>query len=220
MWAVVDLGAKTAGALDHFRRRYGTMHFQNGVDISPRACLAVDRDERHRSEAEQKGYGFMCSDILAKEFQWPQADFYLAVNLLEYLPSPQHARSVLRAMIEHAKKGVWVRISSHERDETGLGQLRRHGLRFFWSRWVSHRARVTLDQIRSAVLSYSDRAVLREMPRTVIGDSSSNRIVPETAPWDCQSYTESLGEKTQVRFDPPLVAEWDVFVVKTPVAEP
>jgi len=209
MWTVVDLGTKSGGAIDSFRQRYG-QHFQNGLDITPKTCLGVDRDEKRRAEIEEKGYSFMHADILSRDFSWPEADFYTVANLLEYLPTVQHAVMVVRAMLDHAKRGVWVRVSSHESNESALGQLRRHGLKFYWTDWRSHRAQVQLVHLRALGMNRSSIS-MTEIPRALVRDSSDVRVVPVTASHDCSKYTLDMNEKPLVTFDPPLVAEWDVF---------
>ena len=213
MWSVVDLGTKTSGALDYFIKRHG-VHFPNGTKIEPKECLAVDRDEKYKKDVEEKGYTFMRADVLARDFVWPDAKFYTAFNFLEHLPSAQHSSAVLRAVLQHAHEGAWLRLPSFEEDGTGLGQLSRHGLRFHWGRWTCHRSAYKLQHVRDVAFAHADRFWVREIGRGVIHDSSDDRIVPDTAARNVGRYTTEMGPKAHVKFNPPLIAEWDVCLLR------
>ena len=117
-------------------------------------------------------------------------------------------------MLQHAREGVWLRLPSFEEDDAGMAQLRRHNLRFHWSRWTCHRSAYRLQHVRDVAFSHPDRFWVREVGRGLIQNSSDERVVPDTVSRNAGKYAPEMGPKIQVEFDPPLVAEWDVLLLR------
>ncbi len=115
---VVDMGTKKAGSLGVFLE-HGAMYFgEEASRIKPRECLGIDWHDKYRQSVEKQGYQFMALDVL-KDFNYPAAEYYLAWDFLEHLPSIEDSNNVLAAMLDHAIKGVWLKMPSFEQDDTG-----------------------------------------------------------------------------------------------------
>ncbi len=220
MWGVVDLGCKKGGAIGVFRKWHGA-HFPWGRDIAPHECLGIDRNDNCRKDIEGHGFTFLGADVLVPDFIWPNAEFYTAFHFFEHLPSLEQANYVLRKVLEHARVGVWIRMPSYENDETAGERLSPHGLRFFWRDWKGHKTKYRLEHVWRMLSENPDWKVMKEVPKGEVTSSADDRLVPESAPSEIGKYLPDMGPKPEVTFDPPLIPEWDVFIVrKKPVTEP
>jgi hypothetical protein len=210
-YAVVDLGTKKASAIDVFRRLAASYE----IPVSPAAlCLGIDRKDQYRNEVTQKGYEFLKSDIITPEFIWLAADYYLAWDFLEHLPSREFSKKVVVQMCRHATAGVWLRLPSFEQDSlTGEGALHNHGLRFAWSRWTGHRSHFLIGDALEALndglkdAQWSHRLDQREL----ILNSNHPDVVPIDAPADTVKYEPELGPRPWVQFTPPVVGQWELI---------
>lgn len=206
---VVDLGTKKGGALNVFHAR-GDMYYGKGISrIRLSGCLGIDQDDKYKEVVEKQGYQFEACDVLDPSFVWPDADYYLAWDFLEHLPSIEDSNSVLAQMLTSANKGVWLKMPSFEQDEQGEGQLRRHGLRFAWTRWHGHPSHYKVSDARSII---SPDARVKHKHQRIIKDSSSKFVVPVDAPLDTTEYTLELGPKPRVRFNPPVIGCHELIV--------
>lgn len=218
-YKVVDLGTKKGGALDVFRNKGGVMYFGAAGGARPEQCLGIDMKERYRKIVESKGYAFAQLNPLDTGFQWPDADFYLAFDFLEHLPTAIHSNLVLRRMLEHARKGVWLRMPSFEDDAVDHPQLKKHKLRLSWTTWRGHPSHYRLDDVGHTVRqvrSETDKFVLRVKTKEAkpIKTSASPWIVPSSVGTDVEKYKKGLPPKPKVTFKPPIVGQYEVIIYK------
>jgi GT2 family glycosyltransferase/glycosyltransferase involved in cell wall biosynthesis len=211
-YAVVDLGTKTGGAIDAFRR----LAVSHQMTIPPGAIFfGIDRSDQYRNEVTQKGYEFLAADITSPEFVWPAADYYLAWNFLEHLPDRQWSKKVVIQMCRHATAGIWLRLPSFEQDSvTGEAALKKNGLRFAWSHWHGHPSHFLVEDALEALNDGLKNAQWshRLEQKQLIHDSNHPDVVPIGAPIDTVKYDPNLGVRPEVRFVPPVVGQWDIIV--------
>jgi hypothetical protein len=214
LYKVVDLGTKRAGALDEFLRA-GSMYFGDEVaSIKPGDCLGYDYNGKYDREVRAKGYRFQGQDLTDRQVldALPAADYYLAWDFLEHLPSVEHSDRILEVMLQRARVGVWLRMPSFEQDmETGEGRLRAHGLRFAWTDWHGHKSHYTLAMARD-VITASGFGALKVKGNRLIETTGDRCVVPVSAPTDTVEYSAALGARPKVAFSPPLVGQWEVIV--------
>lgn len=213
-WAVVDLGCKRGGAVPLFLKTCRTYFGENLADGHLARCLGVDKDPARREDVERLGYAFWCADVeelLAADY--PAANYYVAWNFLEHLSSRDAARTVLRCMMGAAVRGVSLLLPSFELDP----QLEHAGLRFVWTRWSGHPARVLVEDVESVVEALSGWSMQVEQWGEV-RTSADDVLVPDNdaAEWDVQRYTEAMGLKAHVVFDPPVATRYRVDIRRWP----
>ena len=127
-------------------------------------------------------------------------------DFLEHLPSIEDSNLVLGAMLDHAAKGVWLRMPSFEQDEAGEGQLRRHGLRFTWTNWQhGHPSFYKISDALGVINAKAPSCGLKYEHQRIIRDSSSKYVVPIDAPIDTTEYKPEHGEKPDVVFQPAVI---------------
>jgi hypothetical protein len=207
---VVDLGTKKGSAIDVFLKR-GKMYYGREIPkILPAQCLGVDRAEKYRKDVEKQGFAFEACNVLEPMSPcWEEADYFLAWDFLEHLPSIEDSNNVLSWMLLWAQKGVWLKMPSFEQDEQGEGQLRRHGLRFAWTHWHGHPSHYKVSDARGVI---SQGVKVKHRHQRIIKNSSSKFIVPVDAPLDTIEYTPELGPKPKVKFDPPVIGCHELIV--------
>lgn len=210
-YKVVDLGTKLGSSLGVFLDK-GSMYYGSHVkQIQPGECLGIDLKDQYQQDVEKRGFQFRAMDVL-KDFQYPVADYYLAWDFLEHLPSIEDSNNVLGAMIDHAVKGVWLKMPSFEQCEEGEGQLREHGLRFTWTYWKGHPSHYTLADATRVISRVAPGARIKHKHQRIILDSSSKFVVPIDAPIDTNEYKPEHGPKPFVRFDPPVIGCHELIV--------
>jgi hypothetical protein len=209
---VVDLGTKLGTAIDVFLKR-GAMYYGEPVGkISKAECLGVDLADKYQKDVEKRGYQFKAMDVL-KDFNYPVADYYLAWDFLEHLPSIEDSNNVLAAMLDHAIKGVWLKMPSFEQDNQGEGQLRKHGLRFTWTHWHGHPSFYKVDDATAVINRVCAGCRIKHKTQRIIRDSSSEFVVPIDAPVDTTKYNlKEHGPKPSVVFDPPVIGCHELIV--------
>jgi len=214
---VVDLGTKKAGALEVFLA-HGSEYFgRRAQGLVAADCLGIDLKSEYQSVVEAMGYRFLALDVLDEKLgqpaALPAADYYLAFDFLEHLPSREDADRVLKVMLTRARRGVWLRMPSFEQDsETGEGRLRGLGLRFAWTDWKGHPTHYLLADANQVFETAPRVAKVRVKPGRRIHATDDHGVVPLSAPCDTVRYTYELGPKQLVRFEAPLVAQWEVLV--------
>lgn len=205
MYRVVDLGTKKAAALVEFRKRCPT-YMRDRDPIPPERCLGLDLKAEYADEVTRHGFEFRTDDVLT--FDFPPADYYLAWDFLEHLPSLEAARSVIRRMANAARRGLWFRLPSFEQDTvTGEGRLRQRGLRFTWTNWAAHPTAVLVQDVINAV----GRIPSELRGNVKIATSADHRVVPIDAPADVQRYERAHGPKPSYLFTPPVIGQWDMI---------
>lgn len=216
---VVDLGCKKGGAILEFIRR-GSIYF--GPDVSKIAnhdCLGVEINPDYKKAIRDLGCNFLQADLSRESdlSDLPEADYYLAWDFLEHLPSVDIGDRVFHAMLELARVGVWLRMPSFEDDlKTGEGALRKLGLRFAWTHWHGHTSFYRLSHAHSVVGRFGRDKVSRVLVRgnRMISNTNDPAVVPVNAPVDTVKYRPELGKKIYREFDPKLVGQWEFIVVK------
>jgi hypothetical protein len=149
----------------------------------------------------------------------PKAKAYLAWHVLEHLTDKDCAGRVVHAALTQAERIAWFRLPSFEQDcERGEGALRRHGLRFSWTRWSGHPTAWLVSDCKESIDTWKLRYPTRVFdvivkPAAYIRDTDHRRVLPVGAAVDADIYHESFGAKPpRIVFDPPLVSEWEVVV--------
>jgi len=209
----VDLGTKKAGALTVARKRGHIYGFTKGRAVD---CLGVDLKSEYRDQVKSLGYRFCEADVL-NGFAWPSANYYLAFDFLEHLPSVEDSMIVLKKMCEKATHGIWLRLPSFEPDTaTGEGALRKHGLRFAWTHWKGHPSPFLVEHAMGVILETlpPDSYILRHKKLKKITSSRDQSVVPISAPIDTVKYHPRLGPKPHVKFNPPLIGQHEIIVTK------
>jgi hypothetical protein len=107
----------------------------------------------------------------------------------------------LGAALERATRAVLMRLPSFEEDETGGGQLRRHGLRWRWTEWGCHPTAVRLEDVRRIADGWSI-------------DARPWRVVRTSATADVEPIDGRVLPEQPIRFTPPLVACWLVRITQ------
>ncbi|MEX2431421.1 MAG: hypothetical protein WD645_05825 [Dehalococcoidia bacterium] len=210
MYHIVDLGTKKGGALDVFRKRHGLYYPQQS--IPPASCLGVDLQKKYARQVRSKGYGFRAADVLDPSFVWPESNYYLAWDFLEHLPDKAAADSVVRRMIRHAAKGIWLRMPVFEPEQED--RLRAHGLRFAWSHWSAHPCHyLAADAQRVIAEELTGRHHWQKVKTNQLIRTSKHRsVVPVEAPIDTVTYHPSAGPRPSVIFRLPVIGQWEVVV--------
>jgi len=143
----------------------------------------------------------------------PIADYYLAFDFLEHLPSKEYADSIVKLMATRSTVAVWLRMPSFEPDfVSGEGVLRLSDLRFSWTNWTGHPTPYLVSQAVGALFPFMSKVVV--CPSKLVHSTEDDRIVPIDSPIDTVSYHKSLGNKINIAFSPPLVRAWDVIGIK------
>lgn len=213
---VVDLGTKLGSALSEFRRRGGQLRFGE-TDVAPSECLGVDRNDKYRGDVQRQGYRFLALDVTAAGAleSLPEADYYLAWDFLEHLPDHGWAEAVVAAMVRKARRGIWLRLPSFERDGiNGEGVLKKHGLRFAWSRWHGHTCHLLVGDAVSYLYKHGyvrDPNKLDIHPSKFVYNTDDPAVVPLDAPVDTVKYHDALGPKPVITLKPPVVSQWEVL---------
>lgn len=215
---VVDLGTNLGNAIGEFLRR-GKQYFTDLDEIQPEECLGVDKQGRFEADLTQRGYNFSEADLTKIDLDvLPEADYYLAWDCLEQLPSPDWSAAVLQIMLHKARRGIWLRMPSFEPEGLSSEQtLKAMNLRFAWTTWPCNTSHFTLQHMANALSGYKQASgrefadVVVQASKTVLA-SGDPWVVPASAPLDTQKYSPTLGLKPSVKFNPPLVAQWNVLV--------
>ena len=223
MWDVVDLGTKAGFALDQFRKNRH-MYFDTASPIRPDKCLAIDHKTEYEHTLERRGYKPQELDLATEEAigNLPEANYYLAWHFLEHVPSKEWSDKLVKAALSKAKYGCWFVLPSFEPDaKTGEGALRALGLRWTWSHWVGHPTHYLVEECKNAVdewfKSHGEKLekgiqVLVQPTGWRTRSTKDKHVVPIDAPLDTTDYAEEMGEKPNIYFSPPLIAEWNVIV--------
>ncbi len=218
--AVVDLGCKLGSALAEFRKR-GHLYYGDQVHtIQAEECLGVDMQARFQRDLEEQGYWFLCLDVTRTDAlaELPEADYYLAWDFLEHLPSKDWAARVIEHMLRHARRGVWIRMPSFEQDVvTGEGALAELGLRFAWTKWHGHLTPLLVTDVVNEINRYKAMAgqnaiTLRIRDSKRVRSTADPCVVPADAPIDTVKHHADLGVKPVRSFNPPLVSQWEVVI--------
>ncbi len=217
---VVDLGTKLGNSIGEFRKK-GHIYFGDEINrITPDECLGIDRQNKYENDVVGQGYHFAALDVTTEDAfdKMPEADYYLAWDFLEHLPDKQWSDHLVKVMLHKARKGVWCRMPSFEQDEsTGEGALKALGLRFAWSNWHGHPSHYLITECVEAINAYKlttnrgSISVKVKPGRRVRGTDDIN-VIPIDSPIDTVKYSPKLGHKNIRKFDPPLVAQWEVLV--------
>lgn len=211
-FTVVDLGTKKAGALEVFRKR-GKMYFGLHSECHPGACLGVDSQDKYAEEVRGKGFKYQTVNVL-EGFAWPLADFYLAFDFLEHMPSKEDSDNVLRTMLERSKRGVWLRLPSFEQDGTGEKPLRDIGMRFAWTHWHGHPSHYLVSEALSVIEMIRPDATVKHKHLKMIHDTHHLNVVPIDAPQDTVKYEPTEhGPKPWHKLDPPLIGQHEIIVL-------
>lgn len=225
---VVDLGSKTGGSLDYFCKNKHHLLSEVVADTAANQCLATDKTDRYKSAVEAKGYKFQQIDLCDVEqarADLPEADYYLAWDLLEHLPSKAVSDAVVLLMLQKARKAVWLRMPSFEQDaHNGEGVLKPLGLRFCWTTWNGHKTHYLLSDALAAIGQYRHCTKPEGLYNVLVvpgrggiyPDTKHSKIVPIEADGETSMYdSETMATKPNISFDPPVIGQWDVLVVKT-----
>jgi hypothetical protein len=216
---VVDLGTKLGSAITQFRKK-ASMFFENIGEIKPEACLGIELQDKYRNDVEGQGYRFQVTDVTSEGAlaALPEADYYLAWDFLEHLPTKAWSDAVVKTMLHKARKGVWCRMPSFEQDEsTGEGALKQLGLRFAWTNWHGHPSHYLVEECVNAINEYKQEQnrgslAVKVKPGRRVRATDDKSVVPIDSPIDTVKYEPKLGHRPFQKFDPPLVAQWEVVV--------
>ena len=217
MLDVVDFGTKKGAALIEFLKK-GSLYFSL-PGMSRKNCLGIDRQTKYKRVVERAKFQFQAADLLDDEVlkNLPEANYYLAWHFLEHLPSKSLSDKLVAVALDKAERGCWFRLPSFQQDErTGEGALRKHGLRFAWTRWKGHPSYYLTEDCQKAISGWAKRnkrdPKIKVKPAGYIKNTHDRRVVPIDAPIDTVTYTNSMGPKPLVTFKPPLVDAWEVLV--------
>lgn len=216
---VVDLGTKLGHAIGEFCKK-GSLYFGDEISqIRPDQCLGIDLQDKYRNDVVGQGYRFMVMDVTQDGAldALPEADYYLAWDFLEHLPSKEWSDALVKVMLHKARKGVWCRMPSFEQDETtGEGALKKLGLRFAWTHWHGHPSHYLVEECVTAMNQYKleqnrGSIAVKVRPGKRVRATDDKHVVPIDSPIDTVKYEPKLGHRPYQKFDPPLVGQWEVI---------
>jgi len=210
---VVDLGTKKGGAIGVFIKSHG-LYFDEEA-IKPANCLGVDYNLNHKADVVKQGYQFQ--QAKAEDYNWRSADYHLAFDFLEHLPDVETSKGVLREMLRHSNKGVWLRLPSFEADRTNIARLAPLGLRFSWTTWSFHPSHFCKEHVRQVLAepAFRDKFSFKAKGNMPVKSTAHPRIVTKAAPADAANYDgKKHGPKATLTFDPPLYGQWEVLIKK------
>lgn len=217
---VIDLGCKLGNSLAEFIRR-GSMYYGELVRaIQPGECLGIDMQARYQRDLVERGFNFLAVDITAEGAleQLPEADYYLAWDFLEHLPTKEWASAVIQTMLHKARKGVWIRMPSFEQDEsTGEGALKKLGLRFTWTNCHGHKCPLLVEDVVRTLNDYKSQTgrnsiALKLRPGKRVRATDDPCVVPVDSPMDTTEYRANLGPKPVKDLETHLVSQWEVVI--------
>lgn len=197
----VDLGCGTGGSIDHCTRR-----FDAGKG------LGFELDAGDASTAARTGHTVVRADVVATDVPARSVRFVSAMDFLEHLPDAETSCAVLERYAAAARDFVYIRHPSFE-DVDYLASL---GLKLCWTDWTDHPTMMRIADYERlfARLGWTEYAIV---PRLLLPDSSSDQIVPLSAPRDTQVYDAAAhGPKPAVRFDRPVFSQFDIFIRRDP----
>ena len=196
-YAFIDLGSGAGGSIDHCVRR-----FRRGPG------LGFELDANDAAAACSAGYDVVAGDVRTMHVPTHAVAFVAAMDFLEHLPNETAAASVLERFAPAAREFLFIRHPSFEETEYLAGL----GLKLCWSDWSGHPNTMRVEALL-ALLGDLPMTEIAIFPRGLLTDSTSDQIVPLSAPTDTYAYDPSLhAPKPRLRFDRPIFAQYDIFV--------
>ncbi len=215
---VVDTACGLGNNFGEFVRR-GFKHFQDDpriMVIEPKECLGIDTDKTFRADLEDRGYQFLCCpEILSLSL--PETDYILCWDHLDRLPGILGVKTLMGVMLDTAKKGIWIRLRTQEQDVREVLLERKFGLRFTWDDQTICSSACLLQELVKIINDYRKEKERNSISvRLVAGQrvysTDDTCLVPIGSPAGTRRYDQELGPKPELKFDPPLVASWELII--------
>ncbi len=197
----IDLGCGAGGSTGHCARRF-----------SAARSLGIEIDAVEANAARSAGYVVAQADVALTTVPDRCVRFVSAMDFLEHLPDAETSCDVLERFADAARDFVFIRHPSFE----DIDYLAGLGLKLCWTDWTEHSTMMRIEDYERlfARLGWTEYAIV---PRLLLPDSTSDQIVPLSAPRDTQVYDEgSHRPKAFVRFDRPVFTQFDVFIRRDP----
>jgi len=189
----VDLGTKKGNALDVACTYYNRFNFPKP---KKNQCLGVDAKMEFQIPVTQKGYAFRQA-IIPNEFDWPEADVYMAWNFLEHARDIVDALNILDRMVCSSRVGVWLLLPSFE--EKDRARMNAAGFDFPYVDWNCHRAPFQLKHVDEVLAEHTKRVVkVEKVARHFHKDSSRLMALQDETP--------------PATFVPAIAGGWEVAV--------
>jgi len=191
--------------------------------IDKKQCLGIDKNDKFALDIVGQGHEFMCRDVAAEVEAIPEADYILVWNFLEHLPDFKSVTQVVHEVLNKAKKAAWFRLTNFDWGPEGMGQwtLGAINLRFAWYSQSQHTVKLKTSELVGLVKEYNllfpgRNAKVEVMRGRNVTATDDPYIIPNTSPTDtklyCPEIEEKYGKKPDVRFEEPLVANWECVV--------
>lgn len=197
----IDLGCGRGGSTAHCVRR-----FEAGRP------LGIEIDAADTAAAREAGYTVAQADVALTTVPERSVRFVSAMDFLEHLPDAETSCDVLERFAGAARDFVFIRHPSFE----DIDYLAGLGLKLCWTDWADHPTMMRIEDYERlfARLGWTEYAIV---PRLLLPDSTSDQIVPLSAPRDTQVYdAEAHGPKASVRFDRPVFTNFDIYIRRDP----
>jgi hypothetical protein len=214
-YRLVDIGSKIGGSAEKYRRRLSASEFPVS-NAAAQHVLTIERSPGYRAALRRLGFDVIIGDIMKilDDGLLPSGDVFMASHILEHLPTLEDSQRLLAAMVQQAKHGVWLKLPSFEQDDTGEGRLKKHNLRFNWTSWSCHRTAFCLEHVREVLRNCNRPHICHELASITLPDNKHYNIVPNLDQKDLGRYNAAEhGPKHYVKFNPPIVGEWDVRII-------
>lgn len=211
----IDLGCGNGGSTGHCIRRFASIHATGTEPDAPGThlrSLGLELNATDAASARDLGYTVVTADVAETTVPDRCVRFVSAMDFLEHLPDADTSCAVLERFAAAANDFVFIRHPSFE-DNAYLATL---GLKLCWSDWTEHPTMMRLEDYERmfARLGWSDYAIV---PRLLLPDSTSDQIVPLSAPTDTMVYDEAAhGPKPHVTFDRPVFTQFDIYIRRDP----
>lgn len=190
----LDFGASSRGGCMEFacRRLGGTRGL--GVDINPKAVIAC----------REAGYECVQGDVTDLDLPALSVRFVTMSHVLEHLPDLPAVGKAIGNAARVASDFLFIQGPFFDADE----ELRRVGLKFYWSDWPSaHSVHLTIAQLVRTLedLGLGDYVAMARVP---VESSLDPAIHPLASPPSQHDYVAGTHPpKPHVKFDPPLFRE-------------
>lgn len=183
----IDLGCGVGGSIDWVK-----------ANLGGKSYLGIDIRQAEWHKARSKGYNVLLADIASPNLILPKSKFVTMIHFLEHLNNEAEVEEVIKKALESAEEYIFIKGPTFKSNE----YLKNLGFKLTWTDWRGHKCQIDRNMIYRVLHKCNIRDYQIEFTyHQQIKDSSSDEILPYSAPIDSLKYDESMGEKEPVEFD-------------------